>query len=191
MDELIADGVRWRIQQRNEAWSAHKTEVAAVIHPDIAHIIVEYCLGTVPIIPLSAAAKLVHGQLVCHDGHSLSTSNYHNRNIINFQYSRSCSFLDTGRHNVTYRFEWTDVVEFVLTGCNDTVDDEIYWLIKDINTTRGMTPMDNEYIPCCPHGDAMQLAKILLAKLRSSLVGGNWRTQDQRSCDFIQGTTKL
>lgn len=175
MNELIADGVRWRIQQRNEAWPAHKTEVAAVIHPDIAHIIVEYCLGTVPIIPLSAAVKLVHGQLVCHDGHSLNTSGYHN--IINFQYSRSCSVLETGEHDVAYRFEWPDVVEFVLTGYNDIVNDEIHCLIRDIDTTWGMTSMDDEYIPCCPHGDAMQLAKILLAKLRSSLVGGNWRAQ--------------
>lgn len=168
MDGLIADGIRWRIHKRNTDWMMYKTLTTDVITSGPASVVAEYCLGTVAVIPEIAADKCIRGMVVTYKKHTLTIFKYNNEypHIVDFQYSRVCKLCEQDESE--YRFGLTGFINLILTGYDEWICQEMIELIKDVDTGYGDY---DKYIPCCINGNGYELAKKLLANLRSSIVG--------------------
>jgi hypothetical protein len=163
---LIIDGIKFNIQDRNAEWSTHQAAIADIVPDVIASIITEYHFGTVRVIPEFAAERCMLELSVIHKRHSLIIdSEYKTNTLVCLRYDRSCTPMigcDT-----RYLFEFSDYIEFVLSGYNSRVFDEIFDLIADSSRDD-----DDKYTPCCTDGDARSLSEHLLNKLRSRILGG-------------------
>lgn len=142
----------------------YELELSAVFIYDLNNIIIEYCLGTVREISYAASDRAIFGALVTYKKHTLSMTTYREMSRAYFNYEKRCQ---SKYINDKFSCEWSDHVEFILTGYNEYIFDEfrelVKWSIHGINVP--------ENTPCCKYGDAQSLSEKLLKIFRSRIIG--------------------
>lgn len=170
MESVIIDAIKCRIIKHNIRIKKQREYVAAATCDDMNSIVGPY-LGDQDIkINIDIAVRCIHTHSATFAGHTLTlntppfTGCWTDDGRID--YSTLCG--PSGRctwYELDLGFDWSDYIEFILTGFNARIFNITFMGIKLYDQSES-----EKYVPCCTNGDARPLSERLLADLRSGIL---------------------